>query len=183
MSPPLISVFGQTNVGKSTFMEYAGKNPTYGLIEVGKTLRARHPLSYFEGKGAMAHTEQEVWEIVDECKARYRECSRIFIDGQPRLPDHVRKLHNRFGEFLLLWLHTHDDTLETRRQARDGGDEAALVLSDKRMSNDRVQLFPVLWEALRLHVPMVPVDTGQPGWEGHAMTQVNIWVRSQGACR
>lgn len=143
----MVGLVGVTNSGKSTLLNALRSDPTIGLIEVGKEMRRRHPPEYFDGQGAMAKTEAEVWEIVDEQYAAAVRSGRrmVICDGQPRLPGHVEKMVERFGLLHLLQLHADHDVLEERARRRDS-DPQTLELSHRRLTNDYIQLYQVLAE-------------------------------------
>jgi len=158
MTPLVVSVIGVTNAGKSTLMDHMRSVDGCACIEIGKEMRRRHPPEYFQGLGAMAETEQEVWEIFDEqhSDALHRGAPLVLIDGQPRLESQVLQLRIRVGKYRLLQLHAPHDELRRRAEARDGASPGALQLTERRLVNDYRQLYEVL-TTYNQHIGLRPV--------------------------
>ena len=165
--PFVISIFGMTNSGKSTLLDHMRHFKDIGVIEVGKEMRKRYPPGYFDGKGAMAKTEDEVWKIVDTSYAAAQRAGRkvVLLDGQPRLPVQIQQLESRFGPFALIWLHTHEEVIRERSEARAQTPEG-LELSNKRMINDKCHLYDVMFHYMDrgFDFPMKTIDTDCPKW-------------------
>lgn len=148
----IVCLMGPTCSGKSTFIQsLLTTNPdTIGAIEVGKEMRRRHPPEYFNGLGAMEHTEKEVWDIFEEQFEANRGKRIILVDGQPRLPSQVDKLIDFASKHLhtlyyLLFNVTKEETFE-RLQKRHADDLKSQALGFARSTNDKVQLYDVLVE-------------------------------------
>lgn len=159
--PEIYYVWGVTCVGKDTLMDRADQiyPNLVGLVNVGKEFRRRYPPEYFKGKGAMQSTEVEAREIFEEqLNARIKEDKRIIlVSGQPRLVSQLDFTMRKYPG-TLLWMHVSDETLMKRLEGRFPGDPGAFELSKKRLSNDRIQLFDVMFEILKRGYPFITFD-------------------------
>lgn len=145
----IIYVLGATCSGKSTFVAEAAKfSDEFGIVQVGKELRRRHPPEYFQGKGAMDFTEKEVEEIFTEGVQAAIDANKIavFVDGNPRSYDQLYLLGKFHEREVFWWLHA--DELQVRDWLRDRfpEDVASRELAEQRLTNDCVQLMPLLHE-------------------------------------
>lgn len=154
----IIYVLGVTCSGKDTMMDRADQMypNLVGLVNVGKEFRKRYPPEYFKGKGAMQSTEVEAREIFEEqLNARISEGKKlILVSGQPRLTSQLKFTMDKYPG-TLLWMHVSDETLLKRLEGRFPGDPGAFELSKKRLINDRVQLFDVMFEVLKRGYPFL----------------------------
>lgn len=153
MKHTLYYLIGTTCSGKDYLAEAAEKDypKTFGVVQVGKEMRRRHPPEYFRGLGAMPHTEDEAQNIYKEQlnSAKAAGKSKIIIVGQPRMKSQVNKV------FLpnpgkVIWLNAADNVIKARIKERFVNDHAALDLANARVTNDKLQLFEVLFELLHL---------------------------------
>lgn len=143
--------FGVTCAGKDTLMDRAQElyPNLVGLVNVGKEFRKRYPPEYFQGKGAMLHTEREAIEIFETQLAEQRKDKKIiFVSGQPRMVAQIKETIGKYSG-TILWLHVSDETLKQRLEKRFVGDPGSYQLSLKRLSNDRIQLFDVVFELIK----------------------------------
>lgn len=154
----MVFCMGATCSGKSTFIDRCTEsNNKFGSIKVGEEMRRRHPPEYFDGLGAMQHTEDEAWEIftssLDDNVRRGK--SIVLVDGQPRLPSQVEKCFRAASErsfvWIILWFMVDEDELKRRMLERFKGKTGELGLAKERMVNDKCQLYDVfqsifLWD-------------------------------------
>lgn len=150
MDPMLLYVIGVTCSGKGYFIESTMREHSelFAAVQVGKEFRRRYPPDYFQGSGAPAHAEQEAHDIfyeqLDAAKATGKPI--ILIDGQPRRLSQVQLVRDNPGS--VLWFHSDELVVRERLALRFPDDEASRDLSNKRMVNDRMQLYDTL-HALR----------------------------------
>lgn len=151
----VICFIGVTKVGKSYLAKMMqDKMPEIGIIDVGAEIRKRHPPEYFEGQGAMEKTEPEVYEIIT---SRMKELcvvgnvTHIILTGNPRLVSQYHFLKQLSLEGLdifikYVWLYENDDIIQSRiNQIEDAGSRE---LSQQRLKNDKVMLYPVIHELI-----------------------------------
>ena len=154
----IVYVMGITCVGKSTFMEKTKDvlNSKVGLVEVGKEMRKRYLPERFRGQAAMEDTEDEVFEIYTEQVDQFirAECNLILVDGQPRFESQVSRIWEHLPEIKrsCLWLFVSDEVVTARINKRFPKDASSHGLSVKRITNDKIQLFPVLWQLLNRNI-------------------------------
>ena len=130
-------IMGPTNVGKTTFMDYAKEQPGCKTVEVGRMLRAKYPPEYFAGMAAPQHTQKEAWQLMlDGLDIAERQgAERVFVDGQPRdMQQAERCVKFDNSHFRLIWVPA--SIRESRAKERDGGDPAKLELSLRRLQTD-----------------------------------------------
>lgn len=156
------SIFGSTNVGKSTYIEKAAANrgPWSNLkiatAQIGKELRKRYPPSYFKGSGACDHTEKEALDLLQQFVDQSQDADVLLIDGQPRRVDHIDPILKMCPELEVIWLFEPDEIITERAKKRAEQSDDPIghfKLSKARMVNDKLQLWPVVWELLRRKVP------------------------------
>lgn len=151
-------VWGVTCAGKDTLMDRADElYPSHvGLVNVGKEFRKRYPPSHFNGQGALQSTEVEAREIFEEqINVRISEGKRlIFISGQPRMVSQIPFTMDKYPG-TLLWMHVSSETLLKRLEGRFPGDPGAFELSKKRLTNDRIQLYDVLFDVIKKGYPII----------------------------
>jgi adenylate kinase family enzyme len=149
-----ICLMGVTCSGKSTFIQSKAKDKRFGSIEIGKEMRKRHTPDYFNSLGAMPHTEKEVWEIFEQQYAAVANAQVILIDGQPRLPSQVSRLmdHAKWvgRELHYVFFSVDKDETFRRLMGRFPNDAQSQALSLARSINDKVQLYDVVVELVRL---------------------------------
>jgi hypothetical protein len=138
-------IMGPTNVGKSTFMDYAKAQPGCATVEVGRMLRAKYPPEFFAGQAAPKHTQAEAWQMMLDgiAAAEAQGAARVFVDGQPRDMQQAERCV-RFDNscFRLLWV---PGTLrEARAKNRDADDPAKLELSLHRLQTDLLTGYDVV---------------------------------------
>lgn len=188
------SIGGATCAGKGTFLDYAKAqlgDKVY-LVQIGKIMRTRHPPEFFNGLGAMASTEAEVWEILGEelNKALADPNVRmVLLDGLPRMGGQIPKLLSYFNTFIrygFVFLHASQETRKERVKKRFPYSAAAeeamrnqiplvgpLVeevhtvksnrdLADRRVVNDLVQIHDVLAEVTIAGFPINYISTEGP---------------------
>lgn len=152
---------GITSVGKSTFINSAPPDRV-AKVEVGKEMRRRYPPERFRGLAAMPDTEDEVFEIYQEqLREAYRSGKEfILVDGQPRMVSQIRRVMEFYPMIPreAIWLHVDDTILEERIEARFPDDPGSRELAVKRMTNDKTQLFPVIFELLRIDTPITTIN-------------------------
>lgn len=162
--PSIIFVWGTTCVGKSTFMAQAQEimGSRVGLVEVGKEMRRRYPPERFRGLGAMEDTEDEVFEIYTAQlrKAFGANCDFILVDGQPRLPSQIDRVLSFFPAVTkkVWWLFAEEETVNRRLNHRFKEDEEGFKLAQQRVTNDKVQLYPIAWELLHRRIPILTIE-------------------------
>lgn len=179
--PLLFSIFGITNVGKSTLIDRCRDIPDLGVIEVGKEMRRRHPPEYFKGLAALPETETEVWQICEEQYAAAANAGKraILVDGQPRMPSQVVEMYRRFGPYRVIHLYASHPTLAARAAARDT-DPGKVELNRKRLVNDYNQLYHSLmaYEGVpENHVDVVVTEIG--GWQESALEVIRSYINLQ----
>jgi len=98
-------IMGCTCVGKSSFLEYCQSHypNKVGLVEVGKTLRAKYPPEHFKGQAAPEHTKQEAWQICESTVKKHASEGKqlILVDGQPRSTHQVEQCVTRFSDLCM----------------------------------------------------------------------------------
>lgn len=165
----VVHLMGITNSGKSTLIEAAKAQDYYniGFVEVGKEMRKRYSPETFKGKGAMDSTEEEVLQIFHEQMQAAKDAGAnlILVDGQPRMPSQIPIMMNSPRRKYIL-LKESDEVILERIKNRDS-DPAAVELSMQRFKNDKVQIFDVLTDLIRMNEPVKVVSVmddyhGQP---------------------
>lgn len=151
----IIYMLGVTCAGKDYLSDHAvAKYPdTFGAVNVGKEFRRRYPPGYFQGKGAMASTEDEVYEIFTQQLEAASKKPFVLVSGQPRLVSQVDRIFAKFPGSIL-WLHQPDSVLLDRLEKRFVDSPDAIHLAKERLLNDRIQLFDVLFELVKRNVPI-----------------------------
>jgi len=164
---------GVTCVGKSTFMQRSVDimGNKIGLVEVGKEMRKRYPPERFRGQAAMADTEDEIFEIYTKQLKSQLDKEIILVDGQPRFESQVPRIWNQHPEISksCLWLHISDCVIQGRIRERfsiedptdcfeKGTQAAKRDLAQQRVTNDKIQLFPVLWLLISRGVKITPLE-------------------------
>jgi len=152
----LICLLGVTCVGKDTIAEEAQKKwpEDVGLIQVGKAMRLRHPPGYFDGKGAMEHTEDEAWSIFTEQLQAAENKKLVVCVGQPRILSQVERVIALERRKMFLWFTSSHET--DRITQRFKNDSASMELSLRRRANDRIQYYDVLHQLLYRNQIVVP---------------------------
>lgn len=171
----MISVFGISNVGKSTLLKKVRESfgDEVGIVSVGAEMSRRHPPEAFKGKACLDETEAEVWEIFD---AQYHEAlakgaSVILCDGQPRSVRQVDHMLANYPRLSVLWLHADQDALVSRAVRR-----ADAELRYERLTNDRLQLFDVVHKLHEEDIKIHTIDTSMPTehWVHHCLTHIRL---------
>lgn len=183
----VFSIGGATCAGKGTFLDYAQAqlgNRVY-LVQIGKIMRTRHPPEFFDGKGAMQSTEAEVWEIFAEELTKGLadpNVRLILLDGLPRMGGQIPKLLSYFNSFVqygFVFLHASQETRKKRvisrfpypgeenppRPPMPGETDKVKNnrdLSDRRVTNDLIQIHDVLAEVTMAGFPINFVSTEGP---------------------
>lgn len=152
-------VVGLTCVGKDTFLERAHElyPNVFGLVQVGKEFRRRYPPGYFDGKAAMPHTENEALEIYAEQLAAALQKKITLVCGQPRMVDQIRNTIDK-NPGTVIWMHVSDETLAQRVSLRFPNDQPSVDLSTKRLLNDRIQLYDVIFHLKKKDYPFIMFD-------------------------
>jgi cytidylate kinase len=137
---------GPTGAGKSTLLAAFGRNKWVGLVEVGKMMREKYPLSHFQGHGSPTHTQKEAWQMCLDGIATHTALKKhlIVIDGQPRNMeqfDLARALPNP-RIFVHLWAPLA--VREARVIGRDNANPEALKLAQSRLTGDLSNLYNIV---------------------------------------
>lgn len=152
-------VTGVTCAGKDTMMERAADlyPNLVGLVQVGKEFRRRYPPGYFKGKGAMQSTEAEALEIFNQQLEAVKNKKIIFVSSQPRL---VSQISFTVGKHpgTIVWMNVSEETLLKRLERRFPNDPESIGLSMKRLSNDRIDLYDVIFNLMKLDIPFITFD-------------------------
>lgn len=155
-------VIGATNSGKSTFLHDVADcwKDTVGLVEVGKTLRAKYGEAYFNGQAAPEKTAAEAWQLMQEGIEAHAEAGKeiILVDGQPRAEQQCRDILKQYVlpvyekdaikfpkyDARILHLYAPEHVRLERAKHRDGDNPEKLELSLQRMKGDMTGLYTVL---------------------------------------
>lgn len=187
---PLLTVFvgGVTNSGKSSFIrdllndiDKVQSDPEVadrlmdafgegfyikaGAVHVGKEMRKLFPPEHFQGKGAMKETEETALQLYAKGMEENSGCDVVAVDGQPRMKSQIPLVMDlskgptlsRFYVFLTC----PDEELVRRLEQRDDS-LMARELSEKRLVNDRVQLYDVITELICRREYVTCVDSTNP---------------------
>lgn len=154
-TPATYYIAGVTCVGKDFLIERAVKKypDIFGAVQVGKEFRRRYPPEHFKGKGAMPSTRNEAYNIFVEQFAQARKKPKILVAGQPREKEQVQRICVP-NPGKIIWLSASDETIEKRLAVRFANDVSSANLSKQRLTNDRIQLYDVLHEAVSLGIPI-----------------------------
>jgi hypothetical protein len=175
-------VIGATNSGKSTFLHDVADcwKDKVGLVEVGKTLRAKYGASYFNGQAAPEKTAAEAWQLMLDGIEAHDQAGKeiILVDGQPRseqqcldiLKQYVLPVYEKDRLKLpkydarILHLYAPESVRLERAKKRDGEDPEKLALSLARMKGDTVGLYNVISLVMRAGAgrSIVTYDTSEP---------------------
>ena len=171
----IIFVVGTTCVGKSTFLEKAKEilQERAGLVEVGKEFRKRYPPERFRGLAAMPDTEEEAFEIyTEQIREAYRDkCEYILVDGQPRSLTQVERVLAFYPGITkeAWWLSVDEEEIHSRLVGRSPVYSEDYKLSYARITNDKIQLFPVIWSLIRRGVLIRCIE------HTYLFNYVNFW--------
>lgn len=155
----LYYVLGTTCAGKDWFMEKAQElyPEDVGLVQVGKEFRRRYPPGYFQGSASPLHTEQEALNIFEEQLDLVRDKRIVFVAGQPRRVSQIDPTINKY-QGQVLWIYAEEELLKERAHSRTN-DPAVTHLSLCRITNDKVQLFDVLYHLMAQEHAIIPIHT------------------------
>lgn len=152
----VIFVLGPTNAGKSTLLKTVKElfPQRVGLVEVGKEMRRRHPPEFFQGSAAPEHCEQEALSIFHEQMVEATKHEFVFVDGQPRRVSQITPcLQYRYDhQLFFLLMNESEEVLKKRLEGRFAPGSGEYELSWMRIRNDKVQLFDVLFELIKLNL-------------------------------
>ncbi len=196
----VFSIGGATCSGKSTFLNYAKEQLGNGVfvVGIGAIMRQRHPPEFFDGKGAMQSTEAEVWEIFAEELTKglaHPNVRLILLDGLPRMGGQIPKLLSYFNSFIqygFVFLHASQETRKKRvatrfpypyeenppRVSKPGETDKVKNnrdLSDRRVTNDLIQIHDVLAEVTMAGFPINFVSTEGPPESYCRHLLENLW--------
>jgi ribose 1,5-bisphosphokinase PhnN len=178
--PLLVFLTGATNSGKTTLMDAARTDRSFGLVEVGRTMRAKYmdPASpfykpdYFSGEAAPKHTETEAYGMMLQgiSSAWGSECDIVLIDGQPRSPGQCTRILRDFAWWpkVFVNLHAPEDVRRARAEKRDHKNPEALKLALTRVSGDMEAVNEVNQMLVNAGQSLLmfgtyPDDMGRPG--------------------
>jgi hypothetical protein len=174
MKPKMLCFMGITCVGKDTLAERMQTRwpDDIGLIQVGKEFRRRYPPEFFQGKAAMPSTEKEAWEIFDEQYKQSIDKKIVIVIGQPRLVSQLHELRKRDENCDYYLLTASNKVINDRIDGRfNTGHEGWRTLALDRVTNDKVQLYELLVEMIRLDMEIKNVlDTESLGLDSVAET-------------
>lgn len=164
-------IMGETCAGKSSFLEWAktksGLGERIGLVEVGKTLRAKYPPDHFAGRAAPTHTEPEAWNIfVDGVMGHIKDeaIDLILVDGQPRGARQASDIARMLGvdrvRFVVLWCSDERDVPQ-RAAIRFRDDPAGGALAEQRRINDPPDVLRTVCRLLEIGATVEAVDTSR----------------------
>lgn len=164
-------VIGPTNAGKTTFLEFAGKRPDVGLIEIGKVLRAKYPPEHFAGLSNPAHTAVEAWQIyLDTLAAHVAAGKRLVLaDGQPRDVKQTQEILDHPSHRIFLHLWAPQLVRHARALARDAGNPEKIALSMKRLASDDQSCYEVVVRLECADEVVLHYDTSRPDFTWEAL--------------
>jgi predicted kinase len=178
----IMPIMGACYTGTTTLLaKCKQEEPSlFGLVEVGKLLRAKYGEDHFKGQAAPDHTEQEAWDLGErEMNARIREGHKvILVDGQPRRINQFQKMVNYVAahEYPIIYtvLYAPLDERKERAIKRDGGDEARTRLGNARLTDDMVKQHDLLLMMMSSgYVAELNVyDTTHMGWDQEFLDRV-----------
>lgn len=155
----LVFVMGPTNAGKSTLLDAARNLPDFGLIEVGKMMRAKYPPEHFKGQANPKHTAVEAWQMFTDSLAAHTAAGKeyVLVDGQPRDDEQCAAALALPNPKMFLNLWAPVAIREARARARDT-DPEKLALSLARLHGDLPKLYDLI-SLLNARSVVVSADT------------------------
>lgn len=162
----VLHLMGPTCAGKSTILKACVEQrpDVFGVVEVGKMLRAKYGEAYFKGQAAPEHTQDEAWQLyLGGVRDQINQGKRIvLVDGQPRDVRQARAVlqrpHGQDVRCDFLMVHASEEVRERRARETRTGDSLELAL--QRMRNDYRNCYVAWIELLRRGVTPTLIDTG-----------------------
>jgi hypothetical protein len=190
----IVPVIGPTCAGKSSLLEAARKYndgchaPVFGLVEVGKALRAKHPPEFFRGQAAPKHTREEAWTLCDD---RVREHIQnkipiILIDGQPRDVDQLQRMIDEpWPGHPLYYIHLYASRYTRRARAWKARTDSLenLELALARIDGDAALYYDLLTIMAYTNIALTVYATDHPDFSFTAVLNHLIAYGTNGGTR
>lgn len=154
----ILFVISATGAGKSTLLDaFEALPPEHRIatIRIGKILTERYPISYFQGRIAPDHTQEEAMKIaLDGIGAAFAEGKKLcVVDGLPRKPWQVDEIEKRWPNDAI-FAHLCCDQKERleRLGKRDRDDDKKWLHTLGRLNTDEVEVYRVLSKIGERHI-------------------------------